>query len=268
MGDGRRASPSCRPWKSRKTRFRTGRVLSLCQVKGDLHSLRGWWRGGGLCVCVCVCPASPFSSPQHSEAALSFHFCTPLKSFLFRECVQRAMQLSEGYRSTAAQRKLKGLWLLSRETAQRLELKGGICGLFFFPTRKEVPRLPHSALLRPYKLQVTHKKDSYGVSSLPAAASSCVALRLPVTYLHSPFPFGVASHLPPLRHASVGREHLRPVECINKYIDQNMFYPAQFLCAHRTEMSTLGLIGIKLQVKSWGNYPAVKFCFLGCFFFF
>lgn len=85
-----------------------------------------------------MCPASPFSSPQHSEAALSFHFCTPLKSFLFRECVQRAMQLSEGYRSTAAQRKLKGLWLLSTDTAQRLELKGGICGLFFFPTRKEL----------------------------------------------------------------------------------------------------------------------------------
>ncbi len=33
-----------------------------------------------------------------------------------------------------------------------------------------------------------------------------------VTYLHSPFPLEVASHLPPFRHDSVGREHFRPVE--------------------------------------------------------
>lgn len=35
---------------------------------------------------------------------------------------------------------------------------------------------------------------------------------LVVTYLHSPFPFEVASHLPPFRHDSVGREHFRPVD--------------------------------------------------------
>lgn len=49
--DGRRASPSCRPWKSRTTRFRAGRVLSLCCC-GGLAFINGLlWRGeesGGL----------------------------------------------------------------------------------------------------------------------------------------------------------------------------------------------------------------------------
>lgn len=32
------------------------------------------------------------------------------------------------------------------------------------------------------------------------------------TYLHSPFPLEVGSHLPLLRHVSVDSEHFRPVE--------------------------------------------------------
>lgn len=35
-----------------------------------------------------------------------------------------------------------------------------------------------------------------------------------VSYLHSPFPLALASHLPPFRHDSVGRVHFRPVEQI------------------------------------------------------
>lgn len=42
-----------------------------------------------------------------------------------------------------------------------------------------------------------------------------------VTYLHSPFPLDVASHLPPFRHDSVGREHFRPVEHIQNMKTHN-----------------------------------------------
>lgn len=83
MGDGRRASPSCRPWKSRKTRFRTGRVLSLCRAKGDLHSLRGWWRGGALCVCVCVSGLPFLISPALWGCSL-FSFLHSFKVFSFQ----------------------------------------------------------------------------------------------------------------------------------------------------------------------------------------
>lgn len=44
-----------------------------------------------------------------------------------------------------------------------------------------------------------------------------------ITYLHSPFPFKVASHLPPFKHDSVGREHFRPVgqkEHLNTRLNQ------------------------------------------------
>lgn len=47
-------------------------------------------------------------------------------------------------------------------------------------------------------------------SASPASSASLVAVF--VTYLQSPFPLEVASHHPPFRHDSVGREHFRPVE--------------------------------------------------------
>lgn len=39
-----------------------------------------------------------------------------------------------------------------------------------------------------------------------------------VTYLHSPFPLDVGSHLPPFRHDSVGSEHFRPVDQMKRYL--------------------------------------------------
>lgn len=66
IGDGRRANPSCRPWKGRKTRFKTGRVLALCWLR-SLAFIKKPGRGGGSFVQL------PFLSPlYHTGLALFF----------------------------------------------------------------------------------------------------------------------------------------------------------------------------------------------------
>lgn len=120
IGDGRRANPSCRPWKGRKTRFKTGRVLALCWLR-SLAFIKKPGRGGSSFVQL------PFLSPlYHTGLALFFpEFLHSSDSFLFLwECVRphSAMWLQEIRRAHWVLWKLKGLhWLLGTGPAQRLE---------------------------------------------------------------------------------------------------------------------------------------------------
>lgn len=89
--DGRRASPSCRPWKNRTTRFRAGRVLSLCCC-GGLAFINGLLLGGrigGLLLSFSFWDSGSarfIFSPIQSFSRFSFFF------FLGNVCVLGAMQ--------------------------------------------------------------------------------------------------------------------------------------------------------------------------------
>lgn len=92
---------------------------------------------------------------------------------------------------------------------------------FFAPRTKkkkshfQVPKITPRCTSEAARIPKRHNKRQTRMQPLrrsasPASSASLVAAF--VTYLHSPFPLEVASHHPPFRHDSVGREHFRPVE--------------------------------------------------------
>lgn len=99
----------------------------------------------------------------------------------------------------------------------------------FFLTKKhfQVSKLHYTALVQLCKFQTPRTNNTVTTWGNAAglwrsSRTSLVAgFHHLVAYLHSPFPFAVASHLPPFRHDSVGREHFRPVEQIKDNLKIN-----------------------------------------------
>ena len=221
MGDGRRASPSCRPWKDRKTRFRTGRVLSLCCWRGLAFINRPTDEdgGGGL--------LSSYPSPHLSGTALSFFFPFSflflhfLNSFLFQGmcAASRSNAAPAGvYRGTTSAEGTQGPPVAGHRGRSKAGMKGGNTRWLYFPSRKKEKNRKALSSTE-ITLRCTCKAARIPKQGHKWNAGKCwwsaawkhLALHV-VTYLHSPFPLEVASHHPPFRHDSVGREHFRPVE--------------------------------------------------------
>lgn len=147
----------------------------------------------------------------------------------------RAMRLREGYRSTPAQKKLRAFGCWVQAPLKGWNERGNMWPLFFLAKKalsstKIRLHCASKAAKIPKHQNKQHTMQKYNrkcscivmVCSAASAVSLVAAFSHLFTYLHSPFPFEVASHLPPFRHDSVDREHFRPVDHIKKFLKQPM----------------------------------------------
>lgn len=126
------------------------------------------------------------------------------------------------WRATGAHRprrnwRASGCWVQGQ--LKRQEWNEGYAAPFLSDKKHfQVSKLHYTALVQLCKFQTSRTNNIVATwgnaaglwrSSQTSLVAACCHL---VTYLHSPFLFVVASHLPPFRHDSVGREHFRPVE--------------------------------------------------------
>lgn len=126
------------------------------------------------------------------------------------------------WRGTGAQQPRRnsrafGCWV--RDPLKGWNESGDVWPLFFL-TDKSTFKYQNHTLLRFYGCtnSKTPERSGKGCRGITGNAVQHLVLHVlllhscvVITYLHSPFPFEVASHLPPFKHDSVGREHFRPV---------------------------------------------------------